>query len=115
MKHFEKKEFACPCCGAVVLQDEFAERLDVSRSIAKVPFKINSGYRCKAHNASVGGKDTSSHRLGWAADIEAKSSRIRYKILDGLIRAGIKRIGVGKTFIHADDDPGKDPEVVWLY
>lgn len=115
MKHFDKKEFACPCCGVVVLSDEFAKKIDAARDDAGVPFKINSGYRCKPHNKAVGGSDTSSHRIGVACDISCDNSRDRFKIIRGLIRAGIKRIGIAKTFIHADDDRAKSPEVVWLY
>ena len=115
MRNFKKKEFACPCCGKQHMERSTTESLDDARSIAGVPFNINSGWRCKAHNEKVGGKKTSSHLTGWAVDIEATSSRQRFKILDGLIRAGFKRIGIGKTFIHADRDPGKSPQVTWLY
>ena len=115
MKYFSKDEFACPCCGMNGMKQEFADKLDDARGRAGVPFKINSGYRCVAHNKAVGGSLTSSHLDGWAVDIEAKSSRQRFKIIEGLIGAGIKRIGIGKTFIHADDDPDKSPEVAWLY
>jgi len=33
------------------------------------PIMVNSGFRCKLVNDSVGSKDTSQHRLGCAADI----------------------------------------------
>ena len=115
MEHFKLAEFACPCCGECRLKTPFADKLDWARGIAGIPFEINSGYRCGAHNIAVGGSSTSSHPDGWAADIEAETSRKRFKIIDGLIKAGVKRIGVAKTFIHADDDPDKDSEVMWLY
>ena len=35
------------------------------------PLKVNSGYRCKALNAAVGGVPTSQHVKGEAADIAA--------------------------------------------
>ena len=115
MIFFSRDEFNCPCCGMNGMQDSFLGKLDIARGEAGVPFVITSGYRCVTHNKAVGGKITSSHMDGWAADIEAKSSRQRYRIIRGLIKAKINRIGIGKTFIHADDDPDKDPEVVWLY
>jgi uncharacterized protein YcbK (DUF882 family) len=34
------------------------------------PIMISSGFRCKAVNDSVGSKDTSQHRLGYAADFK---------------------------------------------
>lgn len=35
------------------------------------PIVITSGYRCPRLNSKIGGKDTSQHRLGQAADIHA--------------------------------------------
>ena len=115
MKHFDRTEFACPCCGVEMLADYFAAKIDNARDVAGIPFEINSGYRCGPHNESVGGKPDSAHRYGLACDIECTHSRQRFKIIDALIKAGIQRIGIGKTFIHADDDTTKDPEVAWLY
>ena len=113
---FEDKEFTCKCgCGKNDMQKPFLKKLDNARSLSDVRYTINSGDRCIDHNASVGGISISSHPLGWAVDIKCPSSHDRYKIIEGLILAGINRIGIGRTFIHADDDPNKDPEVVWLY
>lgn len=82
---------------------------------ADCPYIINSGVRTPEHNKDEGGTPDSSHIPGYAADIKAKTSRERYYILCGLIAAGFNRIGIGRTFIHADDDPSKDPAVTWLY
>jgi len=47
-----------------------AELLEgVKEALAGKPVMVNSGFRCKAVNDSVGSKDTSQHRLGCAADI----------------------------------------------
>lgn len=96
---------------------DFVKKLDRARRNAGVPFNINSGYRCPLHNESkeVGGKPDSAHIYGVAADIQAKHSRPRFKILKSLFAVGFHRIGIAKTFIHVDDDITKDPEVVWLY
>ena len=115
---FEDKEFTCKCgCGKNEMQRPFLKKLDNARSLSDVLYVINSGDRCKKHNKSkeVRGSSTSSHLLGWAVDIKCPSSHYRYKIIEGLILAGIKRIGIGRTFIHTDDDPAKDPEVAFLY
>jgi hypothetical protein len=32
-----------------------------------------------------------------------------------LFEAGFNRIGIHEHFIHVDDDPSKDADVVWLY
>jgi hypothetical protein len=36
-------------------------------------------------------------------------------VVNALLKAGFKRIGVAKTFIHADDSETHDQEVMWLY
>jgi hypothetical protein len=47
-----------------------AELLEgVKEALGGKPVMVNSGFRCKAVNDSVGSKDTSQHRLGCAADI----------------------------------------------
>ena len=97
------------------MQPEFIERLHKARKASKVPFIINSGYRTVKHNKKVGGKPTSSHLVGWAADIACANSRHRALIMKALILAGFERIGIGKTFLHVDMDPVKDPDVYWLY
>ena len=43
--------------------------LEEVRSLLNKPIMLNSGFRSKAVNDSVGSKDTSQHRIGCAADI----------------------------------------------
>ena len=46
-----------------------AELLEgVKAALGGKPVMVNSGFRCKAVNDSVGSRDTSQHRLGCAAD-----------------------------------------------
>tara|TARA_R110000824_G_scaffold388083_3_gene583527 strand:+ start:401 stop:775 length:375 start_codon:yes stop_codon:yes gene_type:complete len=97
------------------MDKEFLLQLDFARELAGIPFKINSGYRTKKHNAIVGGRVGSSHLKGLAVDIAYHGSRERYLILHSLMKVGINRLGIGKSFIHADVDKNKDGNVVWLY
>jgi len=46
-----------------------AELLEQVRALLGKPISINSGYRSKKVNDSVGSKDSSQHRIGCAADI----------------------------------------------
>lgn len=87
--------------------------VDNARDYAGVPFVINSGYRSPVHNAAVGSKPTSSHIRGYAVDV-AVNPMNRDRVLAGLIKAGFKRVGIAKTFIHVDNDPGK-PNATWYY
>lgn len=109
---------ACPCCKRCELSPELMQMLDNAREIAGVPFGINSGFRCAAHNADVGGKPSSSHLGGYAVDIATRNGPARMTILGGLMAAGFQRIGIAKTFIHVDMDPDKITSmgpVCWLY
>ena len=95
--------------------DRVVDMFDTARHIAEVAFSVESGFRCIPHNIDVGGKPTSAHIFGLGGDIVCNNSRNRFLMLDALIKAGFERIGIGKTFIHADDDQTKDPKVAWLY
>ena len=102
------------------MSHEFIMQLDHARELSKTPFRINSGYRCKEKQKylfenKISTVSVSSHQKGLAADINSNSSRNRMRILDGLIRAGFNRIGIGKTWIHVDKDPLKARSVIWLY
>ena len=91
------------------------DKIDAARDIAGVPFEVNSGYRCEAHNKAVG-STSDNHPRGRAADISATDSVSRMKIIRGLIMAGFNRIGVHPEFIHADNmDEIRRSEACWFY
>jgi len=113
-KNFTSTEFECLCCKRSEMDMDFIKLLQRARSIAKMPFHINSGYRCVKHNAAVGGVATSSHLRGLAADIACRDSMQRFRIVQSLIAAGFVRIGLSDTFIHVDNDVVK-PYSLWTY
>ena len=116
MKYFTLDEFDCPSLpnSGKNMDTNFLTKLEEAREIAGVPFKITSGYRTKEHNEAVGRVANSSHLIGVAADIAVSSGSERYIILNALLKAGFKRIGVAKTFIHCDTDDSKSNSV-WTY
>lgn len=116
LKYFKYKEFDSPDKpGSGDQMDcDFLKMIDRARHLSKCSYSINSGYRTPKHNKKVGGSKTSSHLGGFGGDIRCLTSERRIQILRGLIIAGFKRIGIAKTFIHADNDPSK-PDSVWLY
>jgi|TARA_R110000744_G_scaffold5556_1_gene19755 uncharacterized protein YcbK (DUF882 family) len=122
LKHFNFDEFDCPTLDGSGLPTtdggkmciDFLHKLDEARAIAGVPFKITSGYRTPQHNLDVGGRIGSSHLKGVAADISCNNSADRQKIINALISVGFTRLGIGKTFIHVDNDKDK-PSAIWLY
>lgn len=113
--YFKRSEEWCPCCQQGGLLPDFRDKLNLARAIAGIPFVLNSAFRCEKHNQEVGGSDTSSHLVGCAVDIKCTDSRSRWLIVYALINAGFNRIGVGKTFIHVDDDMTKEPQLIWEY
>jgi len=115
IENFNLPELACPCCGKVQMHEELLLKLDDAREKANIPFKITSGYRCKKHNAEVGGKENSEHCWGKAVDIAVSGSRQRFIVVSALMLAGFSRIGIAKNFVHADVSPSKGDCVIWLY
>ena len=117
-QYFTDDEMQCNCgCGLINVPPGFLKRLNTARHYSGVPYIITSWCRCFKHNKKpgVGGSPTSSHLKGIAVDIQARSNIRRFAIIAGLLFAGFTRIGIGKTFIHADLDHRKAQKVMWLY
>ncbi len=130
---FSLYEFACPCdrdCGVGTQQKEIdtklLELLDKARAQLKRPIIISSGARCIDHNRDEGGKEKSSHialtssdglktiAVCRAVDIVVPNSLHRFHLVSALLFAGFNRIGIGKTFVHADTNPNL-PFRMWVY
>ena len=89
--------------------------LNQARDLAGIPFIVLSGSRCEKHNKAEGGKEESSHLVGFGSDIAAENDEKRFIILRALVIVGFSRIGIGKSFIHVDNDPTKNRKRLWLY
>jgi len=68
---------------------------------------INSAYRCKKHNSSIGSKDTSQHILGKAADITIDNmspSEVADAVEKSIAKDEVVFGGLGRynTFTHVD-------------
>lgn len=116
-KYFKDAEFrkCTPSCSLQDMQQSTMEMLDLAREIAGIPFVLNSAYRSKAWELSKERKGTSSHTKGLAVDIRCNTDANRYRIINALLAAGFSRIGVGRTYIHADNDLTKSQRVIWHY
>jgi len=122
IKYFTSWEFDSPDApgSGELMERSFLLKLDEARRIAQIPFIVTSGYRTQRHHDDLRNRGyktakNSPHLKGWAADIKVLTSSHRYTIIRALIQAGINRIGIGRTFIHADCDPTKPPYLVWHY
>jgi len=103
-KNFRQAEFACNCgkCGDFMMDVGFIMKLQRVRTQIGQPMRVNSGYRCAAHNAAVGGSRRSQHLLGKAADIHCPTSEYRDRLVKLATEAGLTGIGVYINFVHLD-------------
>ena len=114
MKYFKDDDFLCQCGCGMDVTDVVKGMADAIRANADIPLIVNSGARCAKHNAAIGASATSSHTLGLAVDFKCVDSASRFKLINTMIKLGVKRIGLHKNFIHFDADNSK-PDVVWFY
>ena len=94
MKHFSFNQFfhstVAESCGILNLPDPGQEQfirgniillvdhvLDPIRDHVRLPIIINSGFRCPSLNELVGGKESSQHLIGRAADFTVISMTVR--------------------------------------
>lgn len=106
-KNFKVKELACKgsgCCSEVVWAPELIERLQWMRDKCGKPMVINSGYRCKTHNARVGGVASSKHLYGMAADLAVPKGMTLDEFAALAEQAGFRGVlkYTGSYFVHAD-------------
>jgi len=118
--NFEDWEFECKCgCGTNSMSPDTLYKIEASRIDSDIPYIITSASRCESYNELVGGVDDSAHvplfEYSYAIDIACDESCKRFIIVNSLLRAGFNRIGISDTFIHVDDSPVKQANVIWTY
>ena len=117
--HFTEEEFACPHCQKVVVDSVLVTLLEDLRVRLGFPLHINSGYRCPEYNRTL--KDAvsdSAHTYGLAFDISCSDGDKRFRIVEGALAIGFKRVGVGKSFVHLDtgsQQTGHPAPRIWTY
>ena len=116
-KYFSPKEFLrCdPPCDIKQMDVEFLDILDHIREDAGIPLVINCAYRSMEHDLKKGRSGNSAHTRGLAVDIRCTTSANRFKIVEAALANGITRIGIGKTFVHIDNDASLPQEVMFDY
>ena len=104
-QNFKVREFACKCsrCSIALVDEELVRILQQIRDHFGVSVDINSGYRCKEHNAEVDGDPNSSHMQGMAADIRVRGVEPR-EVAKFAESIWVKRIGLYEgdegEFVH---------------
>jgi hypothetical protein len=129
VRNYSHREVQCKCgCGISNMHSSTMWKFQKARDYAGRPIYGNSWCRCPDHNEKVGGKPDSSHivteekpaRAGDVTFVNPKKPRPMtggelYLLQKALQEAGFRRLGISEWFIHADDDPAKPAEVMWLY
>lgn len=111
-RNFRLAEFRCKCgkCASVLVDTALVDILQQIRDHFGVSVDINSGYRCKEHNADVGGDPNSSHMQGMAADIRVVDITPR-EVAKYAESIGVKRIGLYEgdegEFVHIGSGKSK--------
>lgn len=116
-KYFAASEFrrCTPSCSIGQMDAEFLALLDRVRERAGIPLVLNSAFRSRDYEKMMGRTGTSAHCEGKAVDIRCNTSQNRYKIINAALSCGIRRIGIGKSFVHLDNDPSLPQGVIWDY
>ncbi len=109
--NFSRSEFRCKgkACGCTLdtVDAGLLELLEEIRLNFGAKVKINSGCRCVAYNAHIGGSKNSQHLLGRAADIvvEGISPDEVADFADNILEA--PGLGRYNSFSHIDSRTGK--------
>lgn len=116
-KYFSEAEFrrCTPPCSLQDMDQQFIRQLDAARASAGIPFVLNSAYRSPAWELSKGRTGRGDHPQGKGVDIKCTTSANRMKIVRALLDNGIRRIGIGKTYIHAGLGKDLPLDVIWHY
>lgn len=103
--NFTSTEFDCKCrnksCTTTEINLDLVIILQKIRNHFGVPVTINSAYRCKKHNAAVGGAKDSFHMQGRAADIKVSGANPK-TVAQYAESIGVKGIGLYDNFVHVD-------------
>lgn len=107
--NFKKLEFNCGCGCAMPYDVELrlvklCEALEKLRAAVGQPLRINSGYRCPAHNRRVGGAEKSQHCQGIAADVSCLRVSPQVICLAAETIPEFKNGGIGlySDWVHVD-------------
>ena len=107
--NFKSTEFDCHgsgCCSSTLVDENLVKYLQKIRSHFGKSVHINSGYRCKKHNAAVGGASASNHMDGEAADIRIDDVT-PLEVAQYAEHIGMLGIGVYSWGVHVDTRTSK--------
>jgi uncharacterized protein YcbK (DUF882 family) len=108
-KDFSRSEFVCKgtdCCdGSAPVHPALVTGLQELRDKVGGPLAISSGFRCRRHNAAIGGAQDSQHTLGMAADVRVPEGWTAERLAALAETVAVFRdggIGIYPTWVHVD-------------
>ena len=108
-KNFSRSEFACRgenCCGgSAPVHPDLVVGLQELRDKVGVPLTISSGFRCRRHNAAIGGAKNSQHMLAMAADVLVPDGWTSGRLAELAETVEVFReggIGIYPNWVHVD-------------
>ncbi|MGB6065224.1 MAG: D-Ala-D-Ala carboxypeptidase family metallohydrolase [Desulfomonilaceae bacterium] len=121
IRNFTPRDFTCRCeglCGHPdVISPDLVAKLDKVQDLMGLPVTILCGTRCEKFNRKSGGRERSAHTVkagvSHAADIHCPDASFRFAFLTAALPM-FNRIGIGKDFVHVDDDPELPQNAVWI-
>ncbi len=103
--NFSPAEIACSHCGELLFNRNAMNTIAKFRRFMMGPVFLNSAYRCKIYNDSIGSNDRSQHRLAAAFDVAHRTGHPA--VITHIAKlAGFKGHGFYNTFQHLDIRPG---------
>lgn len=110
IRYFTKAEFKCKCGGKhcngypVEIDMNMVRDADEIRHRLGKPIPVNSGLRCRVHNANEGGVSNSQHLYGTAADLgcPAGTTPAKMAAIAEEVMGGTGGIGIYSWGIHID-------------
>lgn len=108
--HFNRSELACKHCGECILDPALLPALELLRAQGDEVIIVHDAYRCRVHNAAVGGVLKSEHPEGMAADVGIPGLTLqemydRAKRVPAFANGGIGVYDCMPPMIHVDTRP----------
>lgn len=116
-RYFAEKEFRrCePPCSEKDMDKLFLSLMDKIREDAGIPLVMTSAYRSVEWEKAKGRSGEGDHPQGCGVDFVANTSQTRMKIIKSALHNGIRRIGIGKNFVHIGYGKNLPQDVIWTY
>lgn len=109
IKYFTREEFRCHCGGKYCdgfpaePEEKLVRLADRVREHFGAPVYVSSGVRCEKHNANVGGKAGSRHKLGKATDFSVAGFSSSMVLAYVQTLSGVRyAYAINGSYVHID-------------